>query len=305
MKHEVITNQNNISESAEAIAERRLDALLEDPENAFLTQHAQNIELIESAATAQDALEITESLIQKRLIATLEVRMLGEVEGVEVTEIDPKGVVEMVSSIKENRQHVGEGGDAFVVMDATELHNLPPEICYKFSKEAKTPRGRNTLTQEALMQEAFYDASKELEGSKFAVPAPLFTVELGQDKLLAMEKLPAKSLQDIIDTKGFLPEWLNIDLFCEELENFIRFMQERGLYHRDFHPGNIMIRQSIEEPEDGIWGYMIDFGLSGYGVEGLDPYEKQVAGQKFTYSNDYGIIRKAKSYLKSIQSRPA
>ena len=154
------------------------------------------------------------------------------------------------------------------------------------------------MRAEVAIHADFYDFAQEVREGGIGVPVPYYATELGHDKLMAMEKLPAHSVDDVLrGVAGVVPEWLDIDLFCEKIHTFLDQAHERGMYHRDMHPGNIMIRQSLEEPEDGIWGYIIDFGLSGYGNENLDPYKKEVAGTVFTYNNDHAIIPSVRKVL--------
>lgn len=287
----------------EVEAEQKLEALLDDPENAFLHEHKQHIERIEDADTAIEGLRIANEIIMKRLEATYKFRLLEPVEGVEVESFNLALIKETIDSIKTNQEKIGEGGDAIVVIDKSRVKELPPYLCYKFAKAEKTPRGRNPMTEEADLQGDFYEAANELSQYHIGVPKPFYTTELGHDKLIAMEKLPAKSVDDILLGSGSLPDWFDIDQFCDNLEHFLKELHDRGLYHRDMHVGNIMIRQSPEEPEDGKWGYMIDFGLSAHGVDNLEPYRKEVADMAFTYVNDNGIVAEARHALHDYRNR--
>tara|TARA_B100000508_G_scaffold137106_1_gene130998 strand:+ start:84 stop:998 length:915 start_codon:yes stop_codon:yes gene_type:complete len=287
----------------EVQAERELEAILDDPEYDFIEAHPKNIEAINAAETAVEALAIAKGLILKRLERTFKFDLLREVEGVEVGEVNVEGILKTLESIKANQQKIGEGGDAFVVVDKSEIKNLPPEVCYKFAKDEETPRGRNTLSMEASIHTDFYYASLEVPEHGIGVPIPMYATEVGKDKLLAMEKLPARSIDDILRGMGRLPDWFDVDDFCDQLSEFLTAMHDRGLYHRDMHIGNIMISQSEELPEDGKQGYVIDFGLSAHGVAGLDPYKKEVAGTRFTYTEDHVIIDEVRRLLNGFRDR--
>jgi hypothetical protein len=55
-------------------------------------------------------------------------------------------------------------------------------------------------------------------------------------------------------------------------------------------------------PEDGMYGYVIDFGFSDYCSETLEnPYQKELNGQVFTYLEDYAIIEKVKKSLNTLK----
>lgn len=291
-----------IEANQEQEAEKKLEEILEDPDNAFLTEHKMNLDRIEDAETAVEALRIAEELILKRLERTFEFRLLKPVEGMAVGPVNFEGIKRTIDSIKSHQELIGEGGDAFVVVDKNEIREFPPEICYKFAKAEQTPRGRNPMSYEAEIHGDFYEAAKEIS-NMIGVPMPFYSTELGHDKIIAMEKLPAKSVDDVLRGMGGLPDWFDVDMFCDELKHVFDELHRRGLYHRDMHVGNLMITQSATPPEDGKWGYIIDFGLSGYGSENMDPYRKELAGQVFTYANDYDIIESVRRGLNDYRNR--
>lgn len=106
-----------------------------------------------------------------------------------------------------------------------------------------------------------------------------------------MEKLPAKSIDDIRRGKGTLPEWVterHIEQFTHDIIEALDHCHSQNLYHRDLHFGNIMFTQSPTEVDK--LGYIIDFGLSGFGQADMDPYKKETNTETFTYDNDYGRI---------------
>lgn len=299
-----MTNEAPVpAEDIESRAEAALESLLNDRENAFLLEVPANIQAIENADSYVEALGIAERLIIRRIEATFKFHPLEKVEGVEVSDVKAETILKFIKSLKERQKFVGEGGDAFVVMAENDLLEYPPEICYKIAKQEETKRGRNLLTEEAIIHDQVYRIAQELENSKIAIPSPYYVTEVGSSKIFAMQKLPARSIDDILHGIGTLPSWFDIDAFCEELQNFITMLHEQGIYHRDMHIGNVMIRQSEDEPEDGKWGYVIDFGLSGHGVENMDPYRKESAGNTFTYSDDYAIIKIARVALEGLRKR--
>jgi len=289
--------------NSEAEAEEKLDEILSDADFAFIGAHPKNMDRIDNAETAVEALAIARELISARAERTFTFTLSKAVEGVEAISVNVEGVKRIIESIKENQQKIGEGGDAYVVIDKNELKEFPPEICYKFAKKEETPRGRNSMSGEADIHGDFYTASLEVPELGIGVPSPLYSTEVGKDKILAMEKLPAKSVDDILRGMGTLRNWFDVDEFCDRLSAFLTQMHERGLYHRDMHVGNVMINQSAEMPEDGNWGYVIDFGLSSHGIEGMDPYKKEVAGTRFTYNDDHGIVEEVRQKLHGYQAR--
>ncbi len=299
----VLDRESDNNEDLEKVAFEELDALLEDPENSFLTEIPQNIERIEGASSAVESLRIAKELILKRLERTFEFSPLFEVEGVEVISANVEQIHAFMERVKKDHTFVGEGGDALVVMADNDIMNLPPELCYKIAKSETIKRGRNSLAEEAKIHEEVMNLAAELVDSKIGIPTPHYVSEIGNSKIFAMEKLPAKSVDDIMRGQGSVPEWLDIDEFCAEIKKLIDHLHLHGIYHRDLHVGNVMVRQSIEAPEDGTYGYMIDFGLSGYGQENMDPYRRESAGETFTYRDDYAIVSEVKKALSTRRNR--
>lgn len=298
---ESIPNKN--PELSETQAEQQLEALLSDKNNSFLTTIESNRNQLENAETAKEALAFAQEKIRKRLESGTMFNTINFIEGVDLKEISASGLSKIVESVLENAQKIGEGGDAFVVIAKNEVREFPPEICYKFAIAEKTPRGRNPVAEEAELHSRFYELAKEKTNSKIGVPIPFYSLELGTQKVIAMEKLEAKSVEDILHGKGTLPEWLDIDSFCDELKAMFDHFHGNNLYHRDMHFGNLMISQKKELKEGEKQGYVIDFGLSGESVIEEYAYKKEVAGTTFTYNDDYGIIKTVKKALEAYKSR--
>ncbi len=288
----------NAENNPEDAAEDELESLMEDPQNAFLVEHEANRIRIKDAPTYVEALEVARGLISKRESSVFKFHSLNETSDYKEKDLSAEGIKTVLDKIKKNQSLIGEGGDAYVVIDKSEIEGMPPEVCYKFAIAETTKRGRNPMKFEAVLQSDCRKIVLELEG-KIGVPEPFSVTEHGRDTVFAMERLPALSIDDIMRGRGTIPEWFDVDVFCDELKAAIDFMHEKGFYHRDMHRGNVMMRQEREAPEDDKWGYIIDFGLSGYGLENLDPYEKTVAGERFTYGRDDGIVETVRQQLKS------
>lgn len=295
-----VEKSNSVLEAENA--EKELQELLDNPDNAFLNEVKANREFIDSADTL-DALAFAKKKIEARLDRTTEFQSISTIEGITLLDVDFAALKRTVDSILANQLEIGRGGDAFVVIDKNEVRDLPPEICYKFALNESTPRGRNSTKEEAAIQGQFYDAARELSTSKIGVPIPFYSLELSGKKMIAMEKLPARSIDDILRGRGRLPSWFDADQFIDELQRMLAHLHQKGLYHRDMHFGNVMIAQTEDLRPEDKWGYVIDFGLSGYQQEEEFAYEKQVAGNTFTYESDYGILDIAKVELKKFQQR--
>jgi len=288
-----LSTPNNNEQVSEAAAQAELDNLI--AEYPFLTEHPLNRRRIEDADTAITALRYAQEQIAKRHKTSLDVHAPESLR----MRINPDAVHYQIESIKKNQILVGEGGDAWVVMDKSELRDLPPEICYKLYKSEALKRGRNSLQQEHAIHERVY-AILNNSPLRIKAPIPFYTLEQGADKLIAMEKLSAVSIDDLLRGKGTIPSWFDIDEFCTQLQMAIQCLHSNNIYHRDLHLGNVMIAQTSID-EGGPLGYIIDFGLSCEAFDEQFAYQKELAGSVFTYSDDHGIVDQARSSLQSIR----
>jgi tRNA A-37 threonylcarbamoyl transferase component Bud32 len=152
------------------------------------------------------------------------------------------------------------------------------------------------------MQDEFYQVAQEHSG-RIGVPMPFYAVEIASHKVLAMEKLNAASIDDILGGKALLPEWIDVDELYNELKSMVGSFHDKGLFHRDMHFGNIMISQSRDAQNAEKLGYIIDFGLSAHASEEMEPYRKESAGSTFTYNNDYVILEEARIQLNALRRR--
>lgn len=295
-RFERTTTRNEQAPDDDERAEHELEQLLADADNAFLFEIERNRVAIEEASSAREALAFARDKIAERMRRTLSLQSISPIEGITLGEVNYEGIKDMVDTIMRNALQIGDGSDAYVIVDRCEIRELPPEICYKIAKKEELKRGRNSLNAEARMQGMFHDVAARHPHSSIGIPAPFYALEIGTTQLIAMEKLNAKSVNDIINGKGFLPEWFDPEEFYKELKSMFAWLHKHDLYHRDMHDGNVMISQSKTKGKK--IGYIVDFGLSAHVEGGLDAYEKKVGIDTFTYDDDYGIIEKLKMALK-------
>jgi hypothetical protein len=64
-----------------------------------------------------------------------------------------------------------------------------------------------------------------------------------------------------------------------------------------------MVAQAQAKEDAPKLGYIIDFGVSAHGVEGMDPYRTEGGGEVFTFSEDYGRINHVRKQLKQLKAR--
>jgi tRNA A-37 threonylcarbamoyl transferase component Bud32 len=284
-------------------AARELDEILSNPEYKFLTTIQTNREVIEDADTAVEALAIAMAKIEEREQRTFVMKAAEEVQGVEQGEISYRGFKRMFNELVSKGKSIGEGGDADVYVSEAEMRNGISPICYKFAKQIGKNLGRNTLERELDLHIAFYKNLKSFTSS-VKVPSPYYYCEFGNHKIIAMERLPARSVDDLVRGFGSIPQWVDdgvINQFCDDLHKSLDFCHQQGLYHRDLHFGNIMFTQS-NIPTDTL-GYIIDFGVSVFGVEGLEPYKSTDSRGTFTYADDYGRIEEVRSSLLRLKAK--
>ena len=279
-------------------AEEILEGLLNDDRYSFLNLNPRSAEMIGNAETSVEALSVARGLILKRLEKAIIFDASSVDDRFENVKANAETILRTMESINENAQLIGEGQDAIVVIDKNEIREFPPEVCYKFSKREKTPRGRNSIGVESAIQQDFYDVLSATE-TQIGIPQPFYAIDTGSEKMFAMEKLAAVSVDEINRGIKTLPEWLDIDELCDELEAVVELLHHNGLYHRDLHPGNVMI--SIEKPVNPSQkrAYIIDFGLSGKGDD-IEPYRRETAEGVFTYDDDCAMIKSVRQILKKV-----
>ena len=186
---------------SEADAEQELETLLARPENAFLTQVPANHEQIESAESAISALAFAQRRIHERLESTLSVKraVQGHVEAVRT---NAETVVAVLNEVLAHAAQIGEGADGRVVIDTRGEHGLNPEVCCKFALVETQKRGRNSMIEEIEMQSAFYEAAASYADARIGVPEPYYEVDTGSTQMIAMEKLYARSVDDVLRGEG-------------------------------------------------------------------------------------------------------
>ena len=297
------TYQQKSSQENEKNAARELDEILTDPENIFLSSIKQNIEAIEDAATSVEALQFALAKIEEREKRTFVLKAVEEIPGVEQGEISYRGFKRTFNELTTKSKSIGEGGDADVYISEAEIINGTTPICYKFNKKIGKNLGRNTLERELDLQVAFYKCLESFT-STVKVPAPYYYCEFKSFKMIAMERLPARSVDDLLRGFGSIPNWVDevvINTYCNDLIKSLDYCHSQGLFHRDLHLGNLMFTQS-KEPVETL-GYIIDFGVSNIGVDGMEPYKSVDSRGTFTYADDYGRVEEVRSSLLRLKTR--
>lgn len=167
---------------------------------------------------------------------------------VETVSVSPAAVREMIDSIdKGAHERIGEGKSGRVIAS---LRN--PEVCYKvFFPQDRQPLGTNDISLEADMQKYVGEL-----GEMYGVRSPKVHYHIANEtvRAIAMERLPAVSLEDVINGREDVPAAFDIDRFFDALAKYMNALHEKDIYHRDLHIGNVLIDRDTGVP------YVIDFG---------------------------------------------
>ncbi|MFF0203318.1 PQQ-binding-like beta-propeller repeat protein [Streptomyces sp. NPDC005017] len=111
------------------------------------------------------------------------------------------------------------------------------------------------FTEDSQHMQRFHQESKALKRCEGARIPELLALDfrVGERPTLATRFIPGLSLYRVMDAHGPLPRDA-VHAVAAELVDTLRTAHDKGLLHRDLHPGNILLTQ------DGPW--IIDFGLT-------------------------------------------
>ncbi len=206
---------------------------------------------------------------------------------------------EFVETIRErvkDAKEIGRGDNGKVLADPVNKH-----IAYKFL--LRPPIGhQNSLIEEASMQGLFHEIAKDHAELRVGVPRlEYFSID-PRLTMLAMERLDAVSVRDILDKKAAIPEGTDIDTLFDSLGEFVKELNEKhGLFHLDIRPGNVMIHKS-QTTSGHPRIYLIDMGMSKHKREVRSVVVKEDGAfvQKVDKVSDHGSVQSVRKRLKQF-----
>lgn len=214
-----------------------------------------------------------EELAEKRRVALSgDGARMASPSHVEIVGEPPLAVQRMVENLASgSHEKIGEGKSGRVIGSVRS-----PELCYKvlFPPE-RQPSGTNDIAIEADLQG---DVAKLGTIAGVRAPKVKFFVKNKIVRAIAMERLDAVSIKDVLEGTAPLPPAFNAGKFFASLRAYIAGIHEKGYYHRDLHGGNVLIDNETSMPR------VIDFGHATrtIGEEGVYETEIVQAGRRKT-----------------------
>ncbi|MFA6973627.1 MAG: AarF/UbiB family protein [Parcubacteria group bacterium] len=157
-------------------------------------------------------------------------------------------IIEYVESVEKMENSIGIGRTAEVFYSKTN-----PGMCFKIIHD------KEFYQNDVIKEGHFLDKVEKIK-STVKTPRPYYAlINVKKDyHVLVMEKLNAFSVEDLMEGREEnLPAGFDRRKFINELKEFFQIMHEqKKIFHRDAHGGNIMIERETGRP------CVIDFGTA-------------------------------------------
>ncbi len=181
---------------------------------------------------------------------------------------------------------LGNGAVAEVYTFRRDSRNL----CVKWIKDYE----RYAEGAHILKEIEFMDRLEDLVVDGVRAPKPFFAFKSMRMEGIVMEQLNATNFQRVLErqtTEGLKDEFppvFNLENFFDSLENYVKAMHTKGVFHGDLFLRNIMIDRETGLP------YLIDYGKAVYADESSHSVQQRNA----LATNDLQLLRKAKTKAK-------
>lgn len=196
----------------------------------------------------------------------------------------PELEAEIVDKLRKSTKSLGKGEAGEVFQDVND-----PSICYKVYLDTASH-----LNNEPVVELSHLMRASDIKIAGVTAPQALYAFETEHGQGIAMETIFGPDLRQVLEDKRTLPETFDETTFFSALGKYLTAMHEKGLYHRDLHPGNVMIDEKSGLPR------VIDFGKSVI-TFGDDPYTEQKRGHTTHFTPDEinfaEIKRRVRKYI--------
>ncbi|MFA6226865.1 MAG: phosphotransferase [Candidatus Paceibacterota bacterium] len=172
-------------------------------------------------------------------------------------------------------------------------------------KILKTERDESVIQSQSLTSEVeMQDKMSGIGRSGVKVPQPYVWVRMRPEaddnlkesvvEFFFMEKIKGASLEDVFKGIKPLPDKFDFESFFKKISDFVTEMNERHIFHRDLHKGNVMI------DEEGN-PCVIDFGttVSVWGDDDNEIYrDRKPDGGVIMYPKDPVSVKKLRAEMR-------
>lgn len=215
------------------------------------------------AKPLEDQYKALVSIVERRHSALNTNRSISP-SHVDVVGESPLAVQKMIERLAEGgHEEIGKGKSGRVIAS---LRN--PDICYKvFFPPEHQPRGTNDIAIEADLQREVANLG-EIVGVR--TPVVKYFIQNQTVRAIAMERLHAVSVEDVLEGRAALPAAFDIKRFFPALHTYMEALHEKGFYHRDLHGGNVLIDTETGMP------YVIDFGHATHTISDEGVYKPEI-----------------------------
>lgn len=216
----------------------------------------------------------------------------------------PTGLLEKIKDVDAHAVELDRGHWGRIMRcraDEIDLQNGAPlgkRVLYKVLLGPVVGHHNDLESESGFLAELYALASKKPD-FRIGVPAPYFFVSDPRIDILAMEDIShAVSIKNIMEGQLAIPTTFPLGKAFEMLRQFVSYMHEEGLYHRDLREGNIMLNLSATESGEDPLLYIIDTGFA------IKTFSAEQAREGMDKTPDNGMINIVEKLLKThLQNR--